>query len=71
MVITAYYNLNATLDNVARNELRNLEQLSQSTAGRIAQLIGDSRNLANYLGTDDDFVAFLSKPPTPSRQGRP
>jgi serine/threonine protein kinase/HAMP domain-containing protein len=64
MVITAYYNLNASLDNVAKNELRNLEQLSQSTAGRIAQLIGDSRNLANYLGTDDDFVRFLSKPPT-------
>ncbi len=64
MVITAYYNLNATLDNVARNELRNLEQLAQSTAGRLAQLIGDSRNLANYLGTDDDFVRFLSKPPT-------
>jgi hypothetical protein len=64
MVITAYYNLNASIDNVARNELRNLEQISQSTAGRIAQLIGDSRNLANYLGTDEDFVRFLSKPPT-------
>lgn len=64
MVITAYYNLNASVDSVAKNELRNLEQLAQSTAGRIAQLIGDSRNLANYLGTDDDFVRFLSKPPT-------
>jgi serine/threonine protein kinase/HAMP domain-containing protein len=64
MVITAYFNLNATLDKVAASELRNLEQLSQSTAGRIAQLIGDSRNLANYLGTDDDFVQFLQKPPT-------
>jgi HAMP domain-containing protein len=64
MVITAYYNLNGTLENVAQNELRNLEQLSQSTAGRIAQLLGDSRNLATYLGTDEDFVEFLSKPPT-------
>jgi len=64
MVITAYFNLNASLDAISKNELRNLEQLSQSTAGRIAQLIGDSRNLANYLGTDDDFVQFLSKPPT-------
>jgi C4-dicarboxylate-specific signal transduction histidine kinase len=63
-VITAYFNLNASLDAISKNELRNLEQLSQSTAGRIAQLIGDSRNLANYLGTDDDFVQFLSKPPT-------
>jgi hypothetical protein len=33
-----------------------------STAGRISQLLGDSRNLADYVGTDDDFVAFLQKP---------
>jgi C4-dicarboxylate-specific signal transduction histidine kinase len=64
MVITAHYNLNSALDNVAQNELRNLEQLAQSTAGRISQLLGDSRNLANYLGSDEDFVKFLSKPPT-------
>jgi len=62
MMITAYYNLEETVDEVRRTELKNLERLSQSTAGRIAQLVGDSRNLANYLGTDDDFVAFLSKP---------
>jgi serine/threonine protein kinase/HAMP domain-containing protein len=62
MIITAYYSLNATFDYVAKVELRNLEQLAQSTAGRISQLIGDSRNLANYVGTDDDFVAYLAKP---------
>jgi serine/threonine protein kinase/HAMP domain-containing protein len=62
MVITAYYNLNGSVDSVSRSELRNLEQLAQSTAGRISQLLGDSRNLANYLGTDDDFLAFLKKP---------
>jgi serine/threonine protein kinase/HAMP domain-containing protein len=64
MLITAYYNLDATQAQVARIELRNLEQLAQSTAGRIAQLLGDSRNLADYVGTDDDFVAFMGKPPT-------
>ena len=69
MLITAYYNLNGTLDAVSANELRNLEQLAQSTAGHIAQLLGDSRNLANYVGTDDDFVDFLSKPPTEAAQG--
>jgi C4-dicarboxylate-specific signal transduction histidine kinase len=62
MMITAYYNLEATVDQVGRTELKNLERLAQSTAGRIAQLVGDSRNLANYLGTDDDFVAYLAKP---------
>ena len=62
---------------MAAVELRNLEQLAQSTAGRIAQLLGDSRNLADYVGTDDDFVAFLaeadhgpaSRPRSPSSQG--
>jgi serine/threonine protein kinase/HAMP domain-containing protein len=66
MIITAYYSLNATFEHVAKVELRNLEQLAQSTAGRISQLITDSRSLANYVGTDDDFVSFLAKP---SRQG--
>ena len=62
MMITAYYNLDRAQGHVAGVELRNLEQLAQSTAGRISQLLGDSRNLADYVGTDDDFVAYLSKP---------
>ena len=66
MMITAYYNLAATQSHVASVELRNLEQLAQSTAGRISQLLSDSRNLANYVGTDDDFVAYLG---SPTREG--
>lgn len=62
MLITAYYNLNGSVASVSRSELRNLEQLAQSTAGRISQLLGDSRNLANYLGNDEDFLALLKKP---------
>ncbi len=62
MTITAYYNLQGTSEHVTAVELRNLEQLAQSTAGRVAQLLADSRNLADYVGTDDDFVAYLSKP---------
>lgn len=62
MMITAYYNLDRTQDHVAAVELRNLEQLAQSTAGRISQLLGDSRNLADYVGTDEDFVNYLRHP---------
>ncbi|HST00327.1 MAG TPA: cache domain-containing protein, partial [Usitatibacter sp.] len=47
---------------VADLELRNLEQLAQSTAGRISQLVAAMRGLADYVGTDDDFVAFLAHP---------
>ncbi len=62
MVITAYYNLNSSLTTVNASELRDLEQHAQSAAGRVSQLLNDSRNLANYLGTDQDFVAFLNHP---------
>jgi serine/threonine protein kinase/HAMP domain-containing protein len=62
MIITSYYNLGRTSDHVAAVELRNLERIAESTAGRISQLLGDSRNLADYVGTDDDFVAYLQKP---------
>jgi HAMP domain-containing protein len=66
MFITANYALDVTLGHLSEVELRNLEQLAQSNAGRIAQLIGDSRYLADYVATDDDFVAFLARP---SREG--
>jgi len=62
MMITAYYNLDRTQEHVAAVERRNLEQLAQSTAGRISQLLLDSRKLADYVGTDDDFVVYLSHP---------
>ena len=62
LMIVAYYNYESTQEHLAGVELRNLEQIAQSTAGRIAQLINDSRNLADYVGTDDDFVKYLLRP---------
>jgi serine/threonine protein kinase/HAMP domain-containing protein len=62
MIITANYNLSAAQSYVGDVELRNLEQLAQSTAGRISQLIADMRGLADYVGTDDDFVEYLGHP---------
>jgi serine/threonine protein kinase/HAMP domain-containing protein len=62
LMIVAYYNYESTQEHLAGVELRNLEQLAKSTAGRIAQLINDSRNLANYVGTDYDFVKYLGRP---------
>jgi methyl-accepting chemotaxis protein len=43
MMITAYYNVENTQEYVASVERRNLEQLAQSTAGRIAQLLADGK----------------------------
>lgn len=68
LMIVAYYNYDSTQEHLAGVELRNLEQLAQSTAGRIAQLINDSRNLADYVGTDDDFVKYLLRPTSQGTQ---
>lgn len=62
MLITAYYNLRVNLEAVSTGELRNLELLARSTAGRLSQLIGDSQNLARSLGTDVAFVKVLRHP---------
>ncbi len=68
MIITAYYNLQVNIDTMSRTELSNMEQLAQATAGRVAQLIRDSQNLARVVGTDTDFVHFLARPDEPGRR---
>jgi serine/threonine protein kinase/HAMP domain-containing protein len=62
MTITAYYNLNGSVAAVSASELRNLESLAQATAGRISQLILDSRYQASYLATDSAFIDYLRSP---------
>jgi serine/threonine protein kinase/HAMP domain-containing protein len=62
MLITAQYNLTSGVALTSSSELRNLERFAESTAGRVSQLINDSRHMATYLGTDADFVALLSQP---------
>jgi serine/threonine protein kinase/HAMP domain-containing protein len=68
MLITAYYNLNGSVTAVSASELRNLERLAHSTAGRVSQLINDSQNLANYMATDADFIAYLQRPDDARKQ---
>ena len=62
MLITAYYNLNGSVEAVSSSELRNLERLAQSVAGRIGQLNGDSQHLANFIASDEQFVNYLRQP---------
>ncbi len=62
MLITAYYNVSSSQAYVADLELRNLEQLAQSTAGRISQLVSAMRGLADYAATDVFFFAYLAHP---------
>ena len=67
MTLTAYYNLKGSVASVSASELRNLERLAQATAGRVTQLLGDSRHLANFISLDTNFVAYLR---SPSEAGR-
>ncbi len=67
MLLTAWYNYTGSVERVSASEVRDLEQLAGSVAGRVSQLITDSKNLAAYLGTDEAFVQFL-KSPTDSRK---
>ena len=62
MVITAYYNVNGSIDSISKTELKNLSQIAENVAGRITQLIDDTNKLAIFLGTDRDFVGYLEKP---------
>ena len=62
MIITAYYNVNGSIDSISRTELKNLEQIAENVSGRITQLIDDANKLAIFLGTDRDFVGYLEKP---------
>ena len=68
MTITAYYNLNGSVAAVSASELRNLESLAQATAGRISQLILDSRYQASYLATDSAFIDYLRAPSAAKRE---
>jgi len=62
MLLTAGYNLSVSQAAVTSAELRYVEQLAHSTAGRVAQFIDDSRNFARSLSTDHDFIVFLTSP---------
>jgi HAMP domain-containing protein len=67
MTLTGVYNLKSSLAALSGSELRNLEELARSTAGRLSQLIADSENLARMLGADEDFRDFLQHPAEPQR----
>jgi HAMP domain-containing protein len=69
MAIVGQQGLSRGVDALAASELRNLEALAQSTAGRVGQLIADSQNLARMISTDDDFAAVLQRP-TQDARGR-
>ena len=63
MLITAHYNLTASTERVSAGELRNLMQLADSLAARVAQLLSDNRKLSRYLASDEALVSYLAQVP--------
>jgi serine/threonine protein kinase/HAMP domain-containing protein len=61
MAVTGVYNLRIAKDTLAEGELRFVEQIASSTAGRISQFITDNRHLARMLSTDNEFTALLAQ----------
>ena len=62
MALTAAWNLRASQAAVSAAELRFVEQMAHSSAGRVAQFITDSRHFAQALAGDQDFVLYLISP---------
>ena len=62
MLITAYYNLSASVDRVSAGELRNLTQLADSLAARVAQLLEDNRKLSRFLASEAALTDYLARP---------
>ncbi len=68
MLLTSAYNLSVSQATVTSAELRYVEQLAHSTAGRVSQFIGDSRNFARSIATDHDFIVYLTAPDATGRE---
>ncbi len=60
MLVAGLYNLRAAAEAVSEGELRFVEQIATSTAGRLSQFITDNRQLARALGSDTDFEEALA-----------
>ena len=68
MCITAYHNLQQSLDSVEANEYRKLELLATSNASRLDQLIIDIQRVVIQVSTERNVMGFLAST-TPEERG--
>ncbi len=62
MLLTGLYNLDGAQSALQATQLRKTELIAHNTAGRLAQLLGDSAKLARGLGGDADVARWLFAP---------
>lgn len=65
MGVTALVNLRAAMDAVTAGQLRFVEQIAVSSAGRISQFITDNRHLVRALASDEELKRMLAEPSAP------
>jgi serine/threonine protein kinase/HAMP domain-containing protein len=68
ILLTALQGLAFSVEALSQSELRNLEALARSTAGRVSQLVTDCENLARTVSADDGFAAVLQRPTEPAQR---
>lgn len=68
MLFVAWVSLQGGLTSLGETELRNLKQIAANISGRIAQLIGDTRQVAAYLARDQAIIDALERPSEQRRE---
>lgn len=67
LLISTYRGTDLSINALRENELRNIKQVSGNIAGRIAQLLTDSRRFAAYIAGEDSLIKLVENA-TPSRK---
>lgn len=72
MSLSGLYNYRQSVAALAAAEQRSLEQLASATAGRLAQLLQDSRRVAAFVAEDSEVQALLEQagPEDPQAEAR-
>jgi len=61
LLISTYRGTDLSINALRENELRNIKQVSGNIAGRIAQLLTDSRRFAAYIAGEDSLIKLVEK----------
>ena len=61
-ILSVFFGINQSLEQVRTSEYANLELLASSTASRLDQLVNDSRYAVAQVAGSSDLIKMLSEP---------
>lgn len=62
LLTSAYRNTEVSIEALRQTELKNLKQVAGNVAGRIGQLITDTRRVAAFIASESELIELLEKP---------